>query len=106
MNDDLGLILIGQVEDIELECAEHFEYEGLDYSIFHLNSGFYATQAYCTCNQNGLLSEGNISNDEITCPICSESFSIVSGDPVGESDLTSIKTFEITVENNNLYLNI
>tara|TARA_B100001123_G_C15275485_1_gene1011999 strand:+ start:619 stop:933 length:315 start_codon:yes stop_codon:yes gene_type:complete len=100
------VILVGEIEDIEVGSVEHFEYEEIDYAIYHLNSGFFATQGNCVCDSSAFLFEGNINNDEIECPTCGNKFSIISGDPITNPDSSGIKIYDVTTENNELYLNI
>ena len=51
MIEEIEPILIGELEDIEKESVENFEHEEIDYAIFHLESGFYATQGHCNCEE-------------------------------------------------------
>ena len=106
MNEDNEPILIGQVDDIELDSVEAFEYDEIDYAIYHLSSGFYATQELCPCDQNGLFSEGIVENEEVECPSCGKTFSIVSGDPISNPEANPLKVFEVTIEGKNLFLNL
>ncbi len=43
MNEEIEPILIGEVDDIEVGSVENFEYEDINYSIFKIDSGFFAT---------------------------------------------------------------
>ena len=99
-------ILIGNLEDIDKNSVENFEHEELDYAIYHLDSGFFATQGLCTCEENALLSEGTIENEEIECSNCRETFSIVSGDSISNPEAESIKVYDIVIEKNKLFLNL
>ena len=65
MNEEIEPILIGGVEDIDPDSVEHFEHEEVDYAIYRLDSGFYATQGTCVCEEGALLSEGTIEKEEI-----------------------------------------
>tara|TARA_Y100000590_G_scaffold264581_1_gene297303 strand:- start:4068 stop:4382 length:315 start_codon:yes stop_codon:yes gene_type:complete len=104
MNLENEAIMIGQIDDLETDSVENFEHEEVEYAIYHLKSGYYATQGLCSCNAP--LSEGTIVNEEIECASCGKSFSIISGDPISDPETSLLKTFEITIEENNLYLNL
>ena len=106
MNVEREPILIGQTEDIELDTVENFEYEEEVYAIYNLASGFYATQGSCSCENDVHLSEGIINNEEIECQICGKIFSIVSGDCISNPEDKSLKVYDISIEENSLYLNI
>ena len=49
MNDEIEPILIGEVNDIEVGSVENFEYEDINFAIFRLESGFFAPQGNCNC---------------------------------------------------------
>ena len=41
MIEENGPILIGELEDIDKDSVENFEYEEIDYAIYHLESGIF-----------------------------------------------------------------
>ena len=89
MNDEIELILIGEVDDIEVGSVENFEYEDINYSIFRLESGFFATQGNCPCAERTLLSETDV--ERLECPSCGNTFSIVSGDPISDLEPDTLR---------------
>ena len=106
MNEEIEPILIGEVDDIEVGSVENFEYEDINYSIFRLESGFFATQGNCACLERTLLSEADVEGEELECPSCGNTFSIVSGDPISDLDQNPLKIYDVTEEDGKLYLNI
>ena len=106
MNEEIETIHIGHVEDIDVGTVENFEHEDIDYAIYHLESGFFATQGHCVCQEGAFLSEANVEGEELECASCGNSYSIVSGDPISDLDLPPLKTYDISEEDNNIYLNI
>ena len=106
MNEEIDPILIGDSADIDKDCVENFEYEENDYAIFHLESGYYATQGRCICEEQGLLSEGSIEGEDLECGSCGKTFSIVSGDSTDDSESPSLKVYDISEVDGKLYLNI
>ena len=106
MNQEIEPIYIGEIEDIDKESVENFEHEEIDYAIFHLESGFFATQGHCNCEDQAYLSEGNIEGEEVECAICGEIYSIVSGAPVNNEELISLKIYDVSEEDKNIYLNL
>ena len=99
MNDEIEPIHIGEVIDIEIGSVENFEHEEIDYAIFHLESGFFATQGHCNCEEQAFISEATIEGEELECASCGRTFSIVSGDSTDDSESPPIKIFDITEEN-------
>ena len=106
MNNEIDPILVGEVDDIEVGSVENFEFEDINYAIYRLESGFFATQGNCHCAERTLLSESDIEAEEVECPSCGNAFSIVSGDSISDLEQAPLKTFDITEEDGKLYLNI
>ena len=106
MNRKNEPILIGQLEDLDKDSVENFEFEENDYAIYHLESGFYATQGHCYCEEQAFLSEGTIEGEELECASCERRFSIVSGDSVSDPEVEPLKIYDITEEDGNLFLNL
>ena len=106
MNEEIEPILIGEVDDIEVGSVENFEYEDINYSIFRLESGFFATQGNCPCAERTLLNEADVEGEELECPSCGNTFSIVSGDPISDLELDTLRIYDVTEEDGNLYLNL
>ena len=106
MNEEMEPILIGELEDIDKNCVENFEHEEINYAIYHLESGFFATQGHCNCEEQAFLSEGAIEGEELECASCGKTFSIVSGDSIDDSESPPLKIYDVTEEDGKLYLNI
>ena len=54
MNDEIEPILIGEVADIDVGSVENFEYDDVNYAIYRLESGFFATEGNCPCAEKTL----------------------------------------------------
>ena len=106
MNEEIEPILIGEVDDIEVGTVENFEYEDSNYAIFRLESGFFATQGNCNCADRTLIGEADVEGEELQCPSCGSSFSIVYGDPISNLDQNPLRIYDVTEEEGKLYLNI
>mgnify|MGYP001196381054 FL=1 len=106
MNEEIEPIHIGETEDIEIGTVENFEHEEVDYAIFRLPSGFFATQGLCTCQENAYLSEANIEGEELECAVCGNIYSIVSGDPISDLELSPLKIYDVSEEAGSIYLNL
>jgi nitrite reductase/ring-hydroxylating ferredoxin subunit len=106
MNQEIEPIHIGEVDDVDKQGVENFDYEDIDYAIFHLESGFFATQGHCNCADQAFLSEGNVEGEEIECASCGDIYSIVSGDPINNEDLPILKIYDVSEEDNNIFLNL
>ena len=105
-NKEVEPIHIGEVEDIGKGGVENFEHEEIDYAIFHLESGFFATQGHCNCEDQAFLSEASIEGEELECASCGNTYSIVSGDSISDDELLSLKIYDVSEEDGSIYLNL
>jgi len=106
MIDEIDPILIGELEDIDKNSVENFEYEEINYAIYHLEIGIFATQGHCNCEQQAFFSEGTIEGEEIECASCGKTFSIVSGDSISDLEAGPLKIYDVTEEDGKLYLHL
>ena len=106
MNIEIEQIHIGEVEDIDIGSVENFEHEEIDYAIYHLESGFFATQGHCACEEQAFLSESTVEGEELECASCGNRYSIVSGDSVTDLELPPLKTYDISEDDEGIYLNL
>ena len=106
MNEEIEPVLIGQPEDIDVGSVENFEHEEINYAIFRLESGFFATEGHCACEEQAFLSEANVEGEELECASCGNNYSIVSGDSISDPDLPPLKIYDVTEEEGSIFLNI
>ena len=106
MNKEVEPIHIGEVEDIDKGSVENFEHEEIDYAIFRLESGFFATQGHCNCENQAFLSEASIENEELECAGCGNTYSIVSGYPISDDELYPLRIYDVSVEEGSIFLNL
>jgi len=106
MNIEIDPVHIGEEDDIDVGSVENFEHEEIDYAIFRLESGFFATQGHCACEEQAFFSEANVEGEELECASCGNTYSIVSGDPISDLDLLPLKIYDVSEEDGNIYLNL
>ena len=106
MNQENDPILIGHSEDIDKDTVEIFEHEEVDYAIYHLDTGYFATQGQCNCEEHAPLSEAVIEGEDLECVSCGRLYSIVSGDSVSDPDGQPLKIYDVTEEDGNIFLNL
>ena len=106
MNMEIEPVHIGQQDDIDVGSVENFEHEEIDYAIFRLESGFFALQGHCHCEDQTFISESSVEGEELECASCGNTFSIVSGDPISDLELPSLKMYDIIEEAGEIYLNL
>ena len=106
MNHENEAIHIGEANDIDKNTVENFEHDEVDYAIFHLESGFFATQGLCNCEEQAFLSESTIEGEELECASCGKIYSIVSGDPLNDEEANALKIYDVSEEEDSLFLNL
>ena len=106
MNNEIDIVHIGKVDDIDVGSVENFEHDEKDYAIFHLESGFFATQGHCNCEEKTFFSEATVEGEELECASCRNTYSIVSGDSISNPELPALKIYDVTEEEGSIYLNI
>ena len=106
MNDEIDIVHIGDPDDIDVGSVENFEHDENDYAIFRLESGFFATQGHCNCEEKAFLSEATVEEEELECANCGNTYSIVSGDSISDLELPALKTYDVFEENGSIYLNL
>ena len=106
MNDEIESVHIGQSEDIDVGAVENFEHEEINYAIFRLESGFFATEGHCACEEQAFLSEATVEGEELECASCGNTYSIVSGDPISDLELPPLKIYDVSEEDGSIFLNL
>ena len=106
MKDRIDIVQIGELDDIDVGSVENFEHDEKDYAIFHLESGFFATQGNCNCEEIAFLSEATVEGEELKCASCGNSYSIVSGDSISDPELPALKIYDVSEEHGSIYLNL
>jgi|TARA_B110000438_G_scaffold291200_1_gene327852 3-phenylpropionate/trans-cinnamate dioxygenase ferredoxin subunit len=106
MNREIEPVYIGNCEDVDKGSVENFEHEEIDYAIYHLESGFFSSQGHCNCEEQSFLSEANVEGEEVECSSCGNIYSIVSGDCISNPEDYPIKIYDISLEDDNIFLNL
>ena len=106
MNNEIEIVHIGELDDIDVGSVENFEHDENDYAIFRLESGFFATQGHCNCEEKAFLSEATVEEEELECANCGNTYSIVSGDSISDPELPTLKIYDVSEEEGSLYLNL
>ena len=98
-------IEVGASDQIEVEDLIRFDHEGKTYCVYHLEDGFYATDGICT-HEAVHLEEGLVMDDEIECPMHQGIFNIKTGKAMGPPVCIDLKTYQVKVEDNKIYIEI
>lgn len=74
-------------------------------AVYRLADGYYATDNLCT-HGAAYLSEGEVEGDEIYCPFHAGAFDIRSGEPVAAPCVIPLKTYPVTVDNDQVFVDV
>ena len=99
-------IPLGQVDDMAVNSVRQILADGAPpVALYRLVDGFFATAELCSHGEAS-LAEGDIDGDEIVCPFHLGKFDIRTGEPTAAPCLTAIKTYAVSVEAGELYLEL
>ncbi|MEM9877716.1 MAG: non-heme iron oxygenase ferredoxin subunit [Pseudomonadota bacterium] len=98
--------IVAHVEDLEDEKVIRAEVEGLgEVAIYQLGDSYYATENLCT-HGDAALSEGEIMDGKIFCPLHGGSFDIKTGEAVDSPCSIDLEVYPLEVEGGALVLSV
>ena len=96
---------VGKADSIEMEDLIRFDHGDKTFCIYYIKDGFFATDGICT-HEDVHLEDGLVTDDEIECPMHQGIFNIKTGAVIQDPPCEDLKTYEVKVEENNIYINI
>ena len=103
--EKLNWILVCNESEIEIDDLKRFDYKDKTFCIYKLKDGVYATDGLCT-HEAFHLEEGLVMHEEIECPMHQGIFDIKSGKAVSEPACVDLKTYEIKIEEKQIYIKL
>ena len=100
-----GWLEVSEEAGIEVEDIIRFDHENKTYCVYKLEDGYYATDGLCT-HETVHLEDGLVMDDEIECPMHQGIFNIKSGAVIQDPPCDDLKTYEVKVEEEKIYINI
>lgn len=100
---------IGKASDFPEGLGVAILHEGQQIAVFNYNgTEWYAVQNSCPHEDQMVLSRGLTGSSggepKITCPLHKRSFSLRSGEFLGEGEMSCLSTYEVKVEEETVYL--
>ena len=89
-------IAVAKTSEIPENSAIRAEIAGLPIAIYNLNGEFFATDDTCT-HAHASLSEGQISGDEVVCPLHFATFDIRTGQCTGGPAFEDLRSYPVRV---------
>ena len=94
---------IGTINDVPEGSAKRFMMNGVAIGVFHVNGKWFAIGDVCT-HRGGVLHEGPFDEYTVTCPIHAAQFDLSTGQNVSPPAPSPVKAYKISVEGNELYI--
>jgi len=79
--DNRVYTLLGYVEDFIPGKGRHYQIDTFDLAVFKVGDKFYAIDNICP-HQGGSLSDGEVDDDFVTCPVHAQTFHLTSGENI------------------------
>jgi nitrite reductase/ring-hydroxylating ferredoxin subunit len=91
--------------DIAAGATQKVEHGELAFAVFNVDGAFFVTDDACT-HGPGSLSEGELYGDVIECNFHGGQFNVRTGEVVGPPCMVPVKTYKVTVEDGNLFIEV
>ena len=90
-------VKVGTTSELEqLDAGKLVEAGGHSIALFHVGGAYYAIENTCT-HRGGSLSEGMLSEHEVTCPWHGARFDVRTGAVLGPPASEGVKSFPVRV---------
>ena len=97
---------LGSATEVPRDTLRRFDVAGVAVCVAHAeDDGFYAIEDTCT-HENFSLSEGELWGFEVECPAHGSRFDMRTGDVRFLPAVIPAKTFPVSVEDGNLYVEV
>jgi nitrite reductase/ring-hydroxylating ferredoxin subunit len=92
-------VLVGNADEMDKESSRTVEAAGRKIALFRNGMGeFYATQDSCTHEQWSLGEDGDLEDNEVTCPLHMAGFDIRSGRAMCLPATVALATYPVEVD--------
>ena len=98
-------VLAGKINKLEVDEVIRFDHENRTFCIYQLKDGFYATDGVCT-HEAVHLEDGLVMDGEIECPMHQGIFDIKSGKAISPPACHDLKTYNVKVEEEKIYIKL
>ena len=98
-------IRVASTADLAPGEAKCVEVAGKKIALFNLDGSFYAIEDTCT-HRGGPLSEGEISDDEVTCPWHGAVFNIKTGAVLGSPAPRGVQAYAVRIQGSDVEVEV
>ena len=96
-------VLACNAGDIQDDGLRRFDFEDRSYVIYNLGGRFFATDGYCTHEQQH-LEDGYVADGIVECPLHMGQFDIETGEALAGPVCINLETFEVKNEAGQIYV--
>jgi 3-phenylpropionate/trans-cinnamate dioxygenase ferredoxin component len=97
--------LVCAEQDLPVEDMIRVDLDGKAYVVYHIKSGFFATEGLCT-HERASLADGLVEGEIVVCPKHNSRFHIPTGKALRIPAKVDLKTFPVKNEGGKVYLGI
>ncbi len=90
-------------DEIDEEDLIRWDHDGRSFAIYNTEKGYFATDGYCTHEQQH-LEDGLVIDGVIECPLHQGRFDIATGKALSPPVCVDLKTYAVKVERGRLYV--
>jgi len=98
-------IFVCEKNEVEFEDLKRFDYQNKTFCIYNIKEGFFATDGICT-HEDVHLEDGLVIDNQIECPMHQGIFDIKTGKVIQEPPCDDLKTYEVKIEDNKIYIKL
>ncbi len=96
---------VGGISEIPDGSVHSFNINGKKIAVCNVSGSFHAIEDVCT-HDGAPLDQGFLEGEMITCPRHGAKFDVITGEAVGMPAVVAVKTFEIEIEDDVIFVNI
>lgn len=96
---------VGGISEIPVGSVNSFEINGKKIAVCNVGGSFHAIEDVCT-HDGAPLDQGILEGKMVTCPRHGAIFDVTTGEAVGMPAVIPVKTFEIEIEDDVIFVNI
>jgi p-cumate 2,3-dioxygenase ferredoxin component len=105
MSTTMTNVLIGRLEEFpEGEIRRATLPDGTDIAVYNVGGTIYASADLCTHGEASLSEEGILTGKIVECPWHFGTFDVTNGQPIGMPCTVALKTFHVTLSEENVYV--
>jgi 3-phenylpropionate/trans-cinnamate dioxygenase ferredoxin subunit len=97
---------VGKVEDVEVDTMKKIVVDGQEICLAHAEDGLYYAIADICTHEEYSLSEGELWGLDVECPAHGSRFNLQTGTVTGLPAVVPAKTYPVTVEGDDVYVEI